>query len=345
MISRSLTRRQLVYFILFSLFFCIFIISISLESSQYLKCPSFSFVNNSFTSKKTFYKILKNTEDEKLSVDHYSIFCLDMAHRLDNEKYLPESPFLRVPSVNSTRLHRLPYRYSQWKSSSHLYRRLTPCEHSIVMHLLMVIERICRKHKIAFMLIDGSLLGSYRHHDIIPWDDDIDIMIPFEERTKFINIIKQMNQTLLKYYIISNTKKNREYFKLFFQQTPSAGDYSWNFPFIDIFLYVKNATHLWQIGDPDTIKKTEYIFPLVMRPFGQLWLPAPKQPRLLFDFDPYDDCKGHFWDHRKETGQRESRIKCDDLKHIYPFVERNNQSDSIETLKTNNTIIHTIFYN
>ncbi len=344
MFPRSLSIRQVSSYILISLFIFIFIILISLESSEYFKCSPCSYFNFSSTTQKTFYRILNNTEDERTSLDDFSIWCLNMAQRLDSELSFPESPILQSPSVNSTRLHRLPYRYSQWKSSPRLGRRMTPCEHNLVMRLLMIIERICRKHQITFMLSDGSLLGAWRHHDVIPWDDDLDIMIPIQDKNRFIKLISKMNETLAQYYTLSNRKRKREYYKIFFKNTPSAGPYSWNFPFVDIFLYEKNETHLWQMADPDTIVKVKYVFPLVMRPFGELWLPAPRQPQKMFPFDPYDDCKGHFWDHKNETGQEEITVKCAELKDIYPFVERDNQSNSTEVLRINDTIIHTIIY-
>jgi hypothetical protein len=267
-----------------------------------------------------------------------------MANRLDSEASLPQSPILQPPPVNSTKLQRLPYRYSLWQSSSRIARRLTPCEHNLVMRLLMIIERICRKHAITFMLAEGSLLGSWRHHDVIPWDDDLDVMIPIEDKARFIKLISKMNETLVQYHVLSNSKRKREYYKLFLKNTPSAGSYSWNFPFLDVFLYEQNETHVWQMGDPDTIANITYIFPLMMRPFGELWLPTPRRPEKLFSFDPYDDCKSHYWDHKKETGQREVKVKCADLKEIYPFVERDNQSNSTEVLRINDTIIHTVIY-
>jgi hypothetical protein len=291
-----------------------------------------------------FFNISNNTEDEKTSLDDYSILCLDMAYRLDSEQSLPQSPILRSPSLNSSKLNRLPYRYSLWKSSPLLARRMTPCEHNLAMHLLMIIERICRKHNITYMLADGSLLGSLRHHDIIPWDDDIDIIIPIEDKTRFANVIEKMNETLLQYYFKIKKEYNREYYKVFLKNTPSAGIFPWNFPFVDIFLYVKNETHLWHLGQPETITKVEDVFPLIMRPFGRLWLPTPRLPRQLSNFDLFHDCKGHFWDHKHEKPQNVTRLKCNDLKHIYPFVERKYQLSSIEILKTNDTIIHTVIY-
>ena len=349
MIRRALWLRPFGYFFIISLFVFLSLILIPFESSTYFKCNKCSLKNLSTTTTTTttidnFYENLNNTEDEKTSVDDNSIWCLHMAQHLENERHYPPSPILRAPSLNSTRLHRLPYRYSLWNSSSLIPRALTSCEHDIAMRLLMVIERICRKNEITFMLTDGSLLGSLRHHDIIPWDDDIDIMIPFTQSKLFVDLILQNNQTLVQFHKLSNSKKKKEYYKIFFKNTPSAGGYSWNFPFIDIFVYMQNKTHIWQMGDPDTAVRSKYIFPLAMRPFGQLWLPAPRKPKKLFDFDPFDDCKSYYWNHKKETGQNETTVKCKDIQHIYPFVQRDNQSTNKEFLRTNHSIIHTVIY-
>ena len=156
------------------------------------------------------------------------------------------------------------------------------------------------------------------------------MMILIEKQTPFTNLIKAMNKTLLRYRLLSNEKSKREYYKVFFKNTPSAGKYSWNFPFVDIFFYVQNETYLWQMAESDSIVQTKYVFSLVMRPLGDLWLPTPRKPDKIFQFDPFNVCKGHFWDHRNETGQKEILLKCNDLKHIYPFVERDNQPNSTE---------------
>jgi len=330
------------FFIVLNLFIFLFIIvPILIGTGQYFKCPScqpFNLTSNPMS----FFNITNNTEDEQTSLDDYAIWCLDMAHRLDNEQRLPQSPILRAPSINSTKLNRLPYRYSDWKSSPILPRRVTPCEHSLMMRLLMIIERMCRKHKIPFMLYAGTLLGSWRHHDIVPWDDDLDLMISIDDRTRFLQAINETNATLIQRYAFHHQDRLREYDKNFFRHTPSAAGNPWNFPFVDVFLYQKNDTHLWQSYFGERITKLEYIFPLVMRPLGELWLPAPRYPERIFASNIYDECKDHYWDHKNELPKDEKTYKCNDLKHIYPFVERNKQSKSIEILKINNTIIHTI---
>lgn len=41
--------------------------------------------------------------------------------------------------------------------------------------LLKEIDRVCQKYGLKYYLICGALLGAVRHHDLIPWDDDVDV--------------------------------------------------------------------------------------------------------------------------------------------------------------------------
>ena len=43
--------------------------------------------------------------------------------------------------------------------------------------LLNITLTVLNRINATYMLYAGSLIGSYRHHDIIPWDDDIDLFI------------------------------------------------------------------------------------------------------------------------------------------------------------------------
>ena len=76
----------------------------------------------------------------------------------------------------------------------------------IEVELLKKIDKVCRENNINYSLIDGSLLGAVRHQGFIPWDDDMDIMMPRPDYDKFRNIMINNNFDGIKYmdYLTQN---------------------------------------------------------------------------------------------------------------------------------------------
>ena len=58
-----------------------------------------------------------------------------------------------------------------------------------LLDMLKELDEICKKHNITYYLIGGSALGAIRHHGFIPWDDDADITMTWDNWLKFESII------------------------------------------------------------------------------------------------------------------------------------------------------------
>lgn len=77
-------------------------------------------------------------------------------------------------------------------------KRLTLAElQSVSLVILCKIDSFCRKNDIRYSLTYGTLIGAVRHKGFIPWDDDVDIMMPRPDYERFLLEFKSDEEVML----------------------------------------------------------------------------------------------------------------------------------------------------
>lgn len=60
-------------------------------------------------------------------------------------------------------------------------REMMETLHRVQLDLLKKLDSVCRENGLQYYAIHGTLLGAVRHGGFIPWDDDVDIVMPRED--------------------------------------------------------------------------------------------------------------------------------------------------------------------
>jgi hypothetical protein len=224
-----------------------------------------------------------------------------------------------IPSINAT------------------YRRL-------MKDLIVVFNDFAKQQNITYFLYNGSLIGSYRHHGMIPWDDDVDVVV-YEKHKSNLKVALTSLPNSFK-GIVTNCR-----WKLTYRHLPLIRKgISWSYPFIDISFFRLSFGNVYDADIPWAARGFSYkicdVFPLVERSFWDMWLPVPRKTDVVLKAS-YDIniCISLSYSHAQEMYlERSFSVPCDTLRQVYPFVERRmvNRTKEVEQLKFNDGIVHSI---
>lgn len=73
--------------------------------------------------------------------------------------------------------------------------------------ILKMFDAFCKENDIKYYLSHGTLLGAIRYGKFIPWDDDVDLLIPREDYNKMITLFKDNGR-----YQLFAFEKNQNYY-------------------------------------------------------------------------------------------------------------------------------------
>ena len=79
---------------------------------------------------------------------------------------------------------------------------------NIELDLIRQFISICQHYGLHYIASGGTLLGAIRHNGFIPWDDDVDIMMPRNDYERFLNIAQS---NLPKYCFVQSNKTEKYY--------------------------------------------------------------------------------------------------------------------------------------
>lgn len=109
------------------------------------------------------------------------------------------------------------------------------------LEILKTVTDLCEELNLRYALIYGTLIGAVRHHGFIPWDDDVDIMMPrpdYDKLLQFLSCHKLPNLTLYNRqtcppypYMISRISDDRYILEMENEESVGMG------VFIDIYPY------------------------------------------------------------------------------------------------------------
>ena len=63
--------------------------------------------------------------------------------------------------------------------------------HNKILEIAEYFDELCKENGITYYLMGGTALGAMRHQGFIPWDDDFDVFMDYENYTRLLSIVDE----------------------------------------------------------------------------------------------------------------------------------------------------------
>jgi len=200
------------------------------------------------------------------------------------------------------------------------YPRLSLIETNLLRDILMTFVSAADKANITYFLAYGTLLGAYRHGGLIPWDDDLDVMISLRDADAMLKMLKKLAP---EYGSTRISRRLKLFSPLGKAVTKIHRRHGFTFPNLDIFLYDNSSEKLWDDAFIGHNVHLTTVFPLETMPFWGVTMKVPRDTILYFQDWKYDVniCQSNIYDHRNERVlQQPVTVNCTTLRTLYPTM-------------------------
>lgn len=156
---------------------------------------------------------------------------------------------------------------------------MTTTERKRFYALLQEVIRRLDDHNVVYWAASGTLLGVIRHGDVIPWDDDVDLAVVYDQEN-LVNVNAALDALRAHGYPCGNTESG---IKILDKDTLA-------FPWVDLLMVElgpdnryrqcgDRAKHMW----PQVNYNKQHIFPVQKGRFGSQLIWIPNQSENVLD--------------------------------------------------------------
>ena len=112
--------------------------------------------------------------------------------------------------------------------------------HEALLGILIEFDRVCRENGLHYSLAFGTLIGAIRHKGFIPWDDDVDVIMPRPDYDKLYELVKSGQIKLSEHFLLSEDRGKKAFYPFFKMMDDRYAVKSWShievpYLFVDIF--------------------------------------------------------------------------------------------------------------
>jgi hypothetical protein len=106
------------------------------------------------------------------------------------------------------------YYYFDFKSlrafnNSILSTDVSSCDYFHMIQLMINVQLVLHQSQIKYFITKGTFIGVLRHHDVIPWDANIDLFIPITATRKLLQSFRQFDSSFNKISITTESDNIR----------------------------------------------------------------------------------------------------------------------------------------